>query len=107
MSTDIKLLTAQARIKVLTRALSDLHYLVYRDDQVSDAAGDALRETNDTAELDALIADAERYRWLRSQDTGPWQILDLVNDECNPPYLTLKFGFALDAAIDAMKEVKK
>ena len=49
--------------------------------------------------------DAERYRWLRSTDTGPSAIWELVDDDdYSPPCLTLKGGEFLDAAIDeAMK----
>lgn len=66
MSTDTKLLAAQARIKVLREALADLHYTVYRDDATGDSAGDALRETDDTAELDALVKDAEWNKAIRN-----------------------------------------
>ncbi len=57
-----------------------------------------------TAEsLSALVADAERYRWLRSAGTGPASIWELVSDDANPPYMTLKCGADLDAAIDAAR----
>lgn len=56
------------------------------------------------AEKDA--ADAERYRLLRDANTGPSKIWELISDDCQPPYMTLKCGADLDAAIDAMKETK-
>jgi hypothetical protein len=57
------------------------------------------------AERDALRADAERYRWLRDIDTGPAQIRELISDDAQP-YMTLKSGNILDAAIDAAREKK-
>jgi len=52
---------------------------------------------------DEQVKDAERYRWLRSNQVSERQLSDLhqrVNDDCNPPYLELKHGEDLDAAID-------
>lgn len=85
MTTDTKLLAAQARIKELREALSNLLNVTSRDDHITDAAGDALRGKDDTAELDALIADAERYRKLRRTKAAP----------CD-----------FDLSVDAMKEEK-
>jgi len=56
------------------------------------------------AEVAGLREDAERYRWLRSPNTGPATIWELVSDECNPPYVTLKYGADLDSAIDAARK---
>lgn len=52
-------------------------------------------------QLAAFQKDAERYRWLRSWNTGPSQIWELVIDDYNPPYMMLKIEEELDAAIDA------
>jgi len=59
------------------------------------------------AEVAGLREDAERYRWLRSPNTGPATIWELVSDECNPPYMTLKYGANLDSAIDAALAARK
>ena len=59
------------------------------------------------AEVAGLREDAERYRWLRSPNTGPATIWELVSDECNPPYMTLKYGANLDTAIDAALAARK
>jgi hypothetical protein len=48
-----------------------------------------------------MAKDAERYRWLRSKDTGPAQVWELISDDAQPPYMTLKTEAGLDAAIDA------
>lgn len=53
------------------------------------------------AENEGLRKDAERYRWLRSKDTGPGKIWELIGDDCQPNYMTLKHSEELDAAIDA------
>jgi len=66
-----------------------------------DAAGEQVVFDTIVAERDALRADAERYRWLRDIDTGPAQIWELISDDAQPPYMTLKSGNILDAAIDA------
>lgn len=55
------------------------------------------------AENAALREDAERYRWMRSSDVGPSSIWELVSDDAHPPYMTLKCGNELDAAIDAAR----
>ena len=55
-------------------------------------------------ENERLREDAERYRWLRSIDTPPSKIWELVSDDCNPPYPVLKHGIELDAAIDAARK---
>lgn len=53
------------------------------------------------AERDAFKADAERYRWLRSKNTGPCQIWETVcESDGSPLYCTLKHTESLDAAID-------
>ncbi len=59
------------------------------------------------AEVERLRADAERYRWLRDIDTGPAQIWELISDDAQPPYMTLKSGNILDAAIDAARAALK
>ena len=59
------------------------------------------------AEVAGLREDALRYRWLRSPNTGPATIWELVSDECNPPYMTLKYGANLDSAIDAALAARK
>ena len=59
------------------------------------------------AEVAGLREDAARYRWLRSPNTGPATIWELISDECNPPYMTLKYGANLDAAIDAALAARK
>ena len=70
-----------------------------------DAAAAELRRLH--AECDALRADAERYRWLRDIDTGPSQIWELISDDAQPPYMTLKSGNILDATIDAARAALK
>ncbi|KIY16255.1 hypothetical protein RD00_20170 [Pseudomonas amygdali pv. tabaci] len=57
------------------------------------------------AQRDELEKNDRRYEWIRSQGTK-WSelspaLLERVNDECNPPYMALKFGEELDSAIDA------
>ena len=52
-------------------------------------------------ENESLKRDAERYRWLRNSEVGPSQIWELLSDDCQPPYMTLKAMHDLDAAIDA------
>lgn len=62
-----------------------------------------------SAQVQALRLDAERYRWLRSANVGPARLVSLhhtVNDDCNPPYWELKHGGELDSAIDAAMEKK-
>ena len=60
------------------------------------------------AENDNLRKDAERYRWLRNYEVGPSQIWELLSDDCQPPYMTLKAMHDLDAAIDdAMAQGEK
>lgn len=76
----------------------DLPGLVRRlvDDYLSAVKeAEALRQ-----ERDGFMADAARYRWLRSNNVGPSQI-EKVSDDCNPPYFTLKCEGELDTAIDA------
>lgn len=50
-------------------------------------------------------ANAARYRWLRSSAVGMNRLdrilFETVNDDCNPPYRSLKHGADLDAALDA------
>lgn len=59
-------------------------------------------------EVAQLRKDAERYCWLRDKNTGPSQIWELLSDDCQPPYQTLKCGDDLDVAIDAaMKRSEK
>ena len=53
------------------------------------------------AERDALRADAERYRWLRSSDTGPSQMAKVC--EWDHGLWQLMSDDALDAAIDAAR----
>jgi hypothetical protein len=53
------------------------------------------------ARLEAAEKDAARYRWLRDKSTGAPAIWELVSDEHNPPYWTLKCEEELDAATDA------
>jgi hypothetical protein len=115
MTTATKLLAAQARIKVLRYALEQM---------VASAAGmhcglkcadDALATPDDTAELDALVKDAERLNHLESH--CEWHIgihdeevgdieLQSVDGSCNDrEYNTRGTGKTLRAAIDAaMKE---
>lgn len=47
-------------------------------------------------EIEALRADAERYRWLRRLDAAGIQVYDGANDRS-------VFGEELDAAIDAAR----
>lgn len=64
MSTDTKLLAVQARIKVLREALETLQSCTATDGAygraVQKTITEALATPDDTAELDALIADARR-----------------------------------------------
>jgi len=56
------------------------------------------------AQRDEYKKDAERYRLIQKELT-PKQVDSLfewVNDECNPPYRTLKIGAGLDSALDAI-----
>lgn len=54
-----------------------------------------------------LRDDAERYRWLRSQDVGEGTLdrllYETISDDCNPPYRAMKHGASLDAAVDAAR----
>ncbi|MCF5398407.1 hypothetical protein GIV98_27780 [Pseudomonas syringae] len=57
------------------------------------------------AQGDERKKNNRRYEWIRSQGTK-WSELSLalfekINDECNPPYMALKFGEELDSSIDA------
>lgn len=52
------------------------------------------------AMLEESQKDAARYRWLRSENTGP-SMIEVVSDDCNPPSITLKCEEELDLAIDA------
>ncbi|MNC48025.1 hypothetical protein D3C76_915910 [compost metagenome] len=53
-----------------------------------------------------LLKDSERYRWLRSGNTGPHTIqmhlFETISDDCNPPYRAMKCENDLDAAIDSV-----
>jgi hypothetical protein len=59
-------------------------------------------------ELEALTADAERYRWLRDNCKREWES-DMENDK-GAPSLDIDFnapGHDLDAAIDAARHEPK
>ena len=75
------------------------------DGTVGEEAADEIERLR--AEVAGLREDAARYRWLRSPNTGPATIWELISDECNPPYMTLKYGANLDAAIDAALAARK
>ena len=57
--------------------------------------------------IDALQADAERYRWLRNQRTSMNDLTRVINDDYQPPYIAIKFGDELDAAVDAARRLAK
>lgn len=61
---------------------------------VASEAADALEAQ--AKEIEALRADAERYRWLRRLDAAGIQVYDGANDRS-------VFGEELDAAIDAAR----
>lgn len=54
------------------------------------------------AQVDALRADAERYRWLRDSNVGP-SMIDKVCREGHIDYMSLKCDVELDFAIDAAR----
>lgn len=54
------------------------------------------------ARIAELEADAERYRWLRSEETGDWEVQSLILPLGAGQYTILEGG-ELDAAIDAAR----
>ncbi|MEE4688790.1 hypothetical protein V2K77_01745 [Pseudomonas alliivorans] len=83
-------------VKEVEEAISTQYYAL---ENVADER-DQLKARN--AELEK---NHRRYEWIRSQGTK-WSelspaLFERVNDECNPPYMALKFGEELDSAIDA------
>jgi len=78
--------------------------LLEAEDRSIQHFGAAIQEKTkrEQAEARALAneKDAWRYRFLRSESTTSAQI-QVMNDETQPPYFTLKSGEELDAAIDA------
>lgn len=65
-----------------------------------DAVIELLQEAAD--EIDALRADADRYRWLRkSLPAGQGSLTVLLDDRCNGCFQRPVFMGSLDEAIDA------
>lgn len=76
--------------------------LAERWEQIAELNSEAVQLKARNAELEK---NHRRYEWIRSQGTK-WSelspaLFERVNDECNPPYMALKFGEELDSAIDA------
>lgn len=53
------------------------------------------------AKLAEAEKDAKRYRYLRSNSTGPSAIWELMDEDAQPQYFMLKSEAHLDEAIDA------
>lgn len=105
-------LAAHHRIKVLRDALERIEqgtYEAYQD--AEGVAASALSTPDDTSEIDALVRDAERYRWLRHEHDVDlplgkvgWKKNDIRNSH---HWCEIGDSAGLDTAIDsAIKEPK-
>ena len=71
---------------------------------ICDAVGEAIivQRPTQTGVQDAVVRDAERYRWLRkSLPAGQGSLTVLLDDRCNGAFHKAVFMESLDAAIDA------
>lgn len=94
MSTDTKLLAAQAANKRLRDALEIYSSM---SEAMSRPAREALSTPDDTTELDALIADAKRYRHLTAHLEDTDGLLNTLFDKFPGRAPTKE---QLDAALD-------
>lgn len=98
--------TAQHRIKQLREVLGYYTNATSGTDGEDDGgiARRVLALPDNTAELDAVMKDAERYRWLKSTN-GDWQICYWNEDDIEWNGVTEPERKNIDAAINAaMKE---
>lgn len=95
-----KLLVAQNRIKILREALESVAGSVSFGSNEGFIADNALSTPDNTAELDALIKDAMRYRWMRDVADFP-AICAPDGDEDDWDWVPMRNKEQINAAIDA------
>ncbi len=83
----------------VAKLIDDAVYEIVR--QMNNVKWMKLRVEQQAAQIAALRADAERYRWLRDNNRGSWAICEWSYDEPEGYYKDARAPGIVDAAIDA------